>query len=114
MLLLVSAAVNFLLLGMVHRVRGQQLRNAAAVAGRQSLKIGETAPPLLARDAAGIPLTVDFTGSRTPTVLYILSPTCGWCQVNKANVNLLASNIGAKYRFVGISIREDDCGVCTA
>lgn len=38
-----------------------------------------------------------------PVVIYILSPTCKWCEMNWTNVNSLATQLNGKYRFIGVS-----------
>jgi hypothetical protein len=49
---------------------------------------------------------LEFPDSQT-TVLYVLSPTCGWCRRNQANIIALASQQNGKYRFVGLSTTSD-------
>jgi peroxiredoxin len=46
---------------------------------------------------------ITFSDSR-PTVLYILSPSCSWCERNEANIEKLALEKNSQYRFVGLSI----------
>jgi hypothetical protein len=43
-----------------------------------------------------------------PVVVYILSPTCKWCEMNWPNVNSLAAQLGGKYRFIGASNTSKD------
>jgi len=38
-----------------------------------------------------------------PLVIYVLSPTCSWCDLNRQNVDFLVSQTRDKYRFIGLS-----------
>ena len=42
------------------------------------------------------------------TVLYVLSPSCHWCERNQANMISLAQAKGYEYRFIGLSNTETD------
>ena len=39
-----------------------------------------------------------------PIIVYVLSPTCGWCKLNRPNINSLVTQVQGKYRVVGISV----------
>ncbi len=62
---------------------------------------GMSLPDLPAIDLDGEPTLIELrTGS---TVLYTLSPMCGWCVSNHANIVALANHAGARFRFVGLA-----------
>ena len=39
-----------------------------------------------------------------PTVLYVFSPTCVWCDRNLNNIKALKNSIGQSHQFIGISL----------
>jgi hypothetical protein len=45
-----------------------------------------------------------FVGTSLPTVLYIFSPTCGWCARNLSNIRALAAARSSSFRFIGLSL----------
>lgn len=55
-------------------------------------------------DTEGKPASLTFADDSRPTVVYVLSPLCGWCKRNEANIKALVAASGAKFRFVGLSI----------
>lgn len=69
------------------------------------LKPGASLPASLnVEDATGKPIRVNFADDTRPTVLYVLSPQCGWCRRNEANMKALYAADSDKYRFVGVSL----------
>lgn len=67
------------------------------------MRVGTKLPsalPLL--DVNGKTTQLIFDDSR-PTVLYVFSPTCGWCKRNEANIKTLV-NADSHFRFIGLSI----------
>ena len=62
---------------------------------------GTTAAPIVARNDAGQIQTVDFLGKKT--VIYVLSPNCGWCARNTKNITALWQQRRTEYQFVGLS-----------
>lgn len=97
LLLAVSVAANVLL--------GWKSRRYA-VDSKGTLPIGAFVPPLIAKNLQGTPETVVFGGAPLPTVVYVLSPTCHWCDRNMENAMYLAHSSQGNYRFVGISLGE--------
>jgi hypothetical protein len=70
----------------------------------QSVKVNTKLPsPLALLDPDGKPVSVIFEDSR-PTVLYVLSPVCGWCKRNEANIKALTVQAGSRFHFVGLSM----------
>ncbi len=42
-----------------------------------------------------------------PTVVYVISPGCGWCARNTANITALWQRRSNDHDFVGLSLKED-------
>jgi len=55
-------------------------------------------------DAAGQPAVLNFAEDSRPTVVYVLSPLCGWCKRNEANIKALMADAGSRFRFIGLSV----------
>ena len=51
------------------------------------------------------PASINVKGSHK-TVLYVISPSCKWCEINEANINALASARGNDYDFIGLSLTD--------
>lgn len=70
------------------------------------LKADAKVPESIAmEDADGNPVNINFADDTRPTVLYVLSPLCGWCKRNEANMKALYSADSARYRFISVSIK---------
>lgn len=72
---------------------------------QQSLGAGADAPVVLAKDLAGGETTIPM--GEEPMVVYVISPTCGWCARNTANMTALWRQKADEYRFVGLSLRGE-------
>jgi hypothetical protein len=73
------------------------------------LKVNSTLPvALLLQDVDGKKVSLQFANDPRPTVLYVLSPLCGWCKRNEPNVRTLAAATGSRFRYVGLSIETRD------
>lgn len=59
-------------------------------------------------DADGKPVALNFADGSRRTVVYILSPLCGWCKRNEANIKAIVAQAGARFRFVGLSIASQN------
>lgn len=69
------------------------------------LKAGASVPSSInLEDVTGKPVRVNFADDSRPTVLYVLSPQCGWCKRNEGNMKALYAAAGDKYRFIGVSL----------
>jgi peroxiredoxin len=68
------------------------------------LAIGAIAPPIALQELDGKSVTISFSQSTVPTVLYVFSPQCTWCTRNLQNIRSLASSIQGKYRILGLSL----------
>ena len=66
---------------------------------------GTLVEPIMALTLDGVAQTISYHDSDKPTVLYILSPDCIWCERNRDNIAKL-TELGDRFRFVGISLTE--------
>jgi hypothetical protein len=67
------------------------------------LKVNSKLPsPLPLLDGDGKPVSLTFDDSR-PTVIYVLSPLCGWCKKNEANIKALTAAAGSHFKLIGLS-----------
>jgi peroxiredoxin len=96
-----SVATNFAL--------AKRLRNAGELLAKQNppaLKPGTQVPAIRARDLQKRPQQVEFSASSAPTLLYVFTPSCGWCTKNLENIKALAKDT-RNYRFVGLSLSSE-------
>jgi hypothetical protein len=82
--------------------QGWKTRAPATARPLGGIMAGSVMPPIPVVDAAGRRTEVRFDGDH-PTVLYLLSPQCGWCRRNEENIRALALASSHRYRFIGIS-----------
>jgi len=68
---------------------------------------GDKVSAITARDPQGHIAVLDYGNTNVPTVLFVISPTCGWCTKNIMNMRALAEKAGDRYRFVGLSLSSD-------
>lgn len=84
---------------------GLKVRRAGAAGPPEvQVHVGDTLPPLEALDADGRPATLRASDDTRPTVFYLYSHTCGWCQRNQPAVAALAQQAGERFRFVGVCL----------
>ena len=69
------------------------------------IKVGDEAPPLFLTTQTGRSVHISVSGR--PRVLYVISPGCGWCARNTANITVLAKARGDEYSFIGISLKRE-------
>ena len=100
MLLLVSVGFNYFL---AHKNR-QFRRVIAHIKEEARLREGDMVPYFEGRDIDGRPVVVRYL---RPTLVYVLKPSCPWCNRNVANINALAGFAKSKYEVVGISLSPD-------
>jgi len=102
-LLASSAITNFLLVGKVRELRS----TITSLKSEQSSTPGTRLPPLTAQDMSGQTVTIRFDETQAPTLLYVFSPSCGWCKKNEDNINSLVSQTGGAVRIIGLSLSPD-------
>lgn len=97
---LISIALNLLLSREVARLRD----TIASLKSEGGLAVGASLPPFQAFDLNGKAVTVAYSEDRRPTLLYVFSPSCGWCARNLANIRHLTATVKDDYRIWGISL----------
>lgn len=102
-LLVCSLGINLLLARRVVSLKTQvgRMRSEAVLAK------GDKVPAITARDPQGNTAVLDYKSTSVPTVLFVISPSCGWCTKNIMNMRALADKAGDRYRFVGLSLSSD-------
>ena len=99
-MLVASVALNVML-----AVKVRQLTSAQNdVRAEHELKVGSVVPAIVAKRLDGGSESITYVGTDRPTVLYIFTPQCGWCERNLANLKALVDQKGEEYRFIGISL----------
>jgi len=75
---------------------------------RSSLQLspGTKVDPFTAVGLDGNQQTISYAATDKPTVFYVLSPSCVWCERNKANIERLVELKGNDFRFIGLSLTE--------
>ena len=56
---------------------------------------------------SGQTVTIRFDDIQGPTLLYVFSPSCGWCKKNEDNISSLASQTGDSLRIIGLSLSPE-------
>jgi peroxiredoxin len=102
-LLIISLAINLLLARRVANLK----RTVGTIKAESRLALGDTLPAIVAKDPQGHPAKLDYSETPLPTVVFIITPTCGWCTKNIMNMRALVENTGNRYRFVGLSLSSD-------
>lgn len=62
--------------------------------------------PFTAVDLDGKQQTISYAATNKPTVLYVISPSCIWCERNNENIEQLAKVKESDFRFIGLSLAE--------
>ena len=71
----------------------------------QKVALGTKVEPIKASSLDGVAQTILYQDTNKPTVLYVLSPDCVWCERNRENIAKLGE-LGDRFRFIGISLTE--------
>lgn len=102
LLLLASLSLNVYL--------GWKVRQAKTTSSIQQntfkLSPGMKVDPVTAVSLDGKQHTISYAATDKPTVFYVVSPTCVWCERNKANFDKLTDLKGNDFRFIGLSLSE--------
>lgn len=102
-LLVCSLGFNLLLARRVASLK----RTINVLKSESRLALGDTLPAIVAKDPQGRPAVLNYNETQLPTVVFIITPTCGWCTKNVMNMRALVKNAGQRYRFVGLSLSSD-------
>src|SRR6266571_2498512 len=81
-LLVVSVTLNVFLARKIRELRQIE----ASLRAEADLQPGETVPPLQVKTVEGNTISFQYGTSALPMVIYILSPSCTWCQRNEHSV----------------------------
>ena len=92
LLLIASASLNAI-----------QMREISRLRVRTSTENGVEAVPITAKDPSGASAQIEFRGP-LPTIVYVFSPQCGWCERNWPSVRALAERVRGPYRVVALSL----------
>jgi peroxiredoxin len=102
-LVVCSLGVNLLLTRKVSRLKAY----IPLMKSEGQLVKGDRVPSFTAKDPQGQPAVLDYGGTNLPTVVFVITPTCGWCTKNMENIKTLAEKAGNRYRFVAFSLSPD-------
>lgn len=102
LMLVVSLGLN---VAQGRRVNDYRSRIAALKADG-SLQVGTAMPALTGADTNGVPTSLPLAGGSQPILLYVFSPSCGWCTRNIDNIKALAAGAGDSFRLLGVSLRR--------
>jgi len=85
------------------------LKNASRVQpGSSELVPGTVVQPITVSDLNGKQERLFFNDVGKPTVLYVMSPTCKWCERNMQNIKMLSGPRGEAFRFIGLSLSGEN------
>jgi len=102
-LLLVSLSLNLYL--------GVKLKSAPRVSAEPStpkLNAGMTVRPITVTNAVGKEERITYSDAAIPTVLYVFSTSCGWCERNTKNINAVTNLRKNSFRFIGLALSDQD------
>ncbi len=72
------------------------------------LAVGASVPSIQASDSDQNSVSVSYSAENKPTFLYVVSPKCGWCAKNLQNIKTIASSARERYRFIGLSLSDEN------
>jgi peroxiredoxin len=99
LLLGLSVSLNVILSSTVRRLRGSTTSLGAPPTGIlvKSIQV---------KDLEGHPMSISFTTSKLPSVIYVFRPACSWCAKNMLNLRTLVAAKSSEFRFLGISLQD--------
>ena len=71
------------------------------------LQAGTVVEPIRALRIDGVSETIDYGASTVPTILYVFTPPCNWCERNVPSIRALGELAAPRFRFVGISLSSE-------
>lgn len=105
-IVLLSASVaGNLVLGIVLLTRSPQPAPPDSRTASLSSLLGKMAPEIYARPVGGNRVRLRL--SARPTIVYVISPGCGWCARNTANITALWKQRSNDLDFVGLSLHDN-------
>ena len=98
-LLVFSLGINLLLTRRVSALKDQ----VKTIRSELRLNEGDKVLPITAKDPQGNTAVFDYRTNKLPTVVFVISPTCGWCTKNIMNMRALVEKASDRFQFVGFS-----------
>lgn len=102
-LLVISLAANVALALLLRGERGSRSAAGRLAQAEVLPRVGARLQELRLLALDGSPAQVQTGSQGLPIVAYVLSPTCKWCEMNRRNIESLASQVRGRYRVIGIS-----------
>jgi hypothetical protein len=65
-----------------------------------------TVQPITATSTAGKEEVITYSDSQAPTVFYVFSTSCGWCERNTKNINAITAARKNSFRFIGLALSD--------
>lgn len=100
LLLLLSVLLNVLLAWQVNKLK----HDLIYIKSEMQLLVGTSVPIIEAKDIDDHPAKISYNDGTKPTVLYIFTPDCKWCNRNLLNLKALATQARDNYHIVGLSL----------
>jgi hypothetical protein len=84
----------------------QNLANnsTAKFPARAPLGVGVSAPDITAKNLAGIDEKISLKEGDKPTIIYVFSPSCIWCDRNQENLKTILASKRSTHRIIGLSL----------
>ncbi len=102
LLLAGSLSFNVFLGWKVKRLQNIIARNANEVKVLEGMQVSSISVKDLNQNLK----VITYNDKNLPTVLYIFSPNCKWCDRNEENIKMLISNRADTYCFIGLSLTD--------
>ncbi|MDE2807430.1 MAG: hypothetical protein OXN90_03350 [Gemmatimonadota bacterium] len=100
-MLILSVGMNVWFAAQISNMGGPSLRSGGTAVG------GHLDGGVEFRTLDGALDHYDFRMAAKPTILYVMSPQCGWCQQNEENVRTLYSSTKEHFNFFVMGITDD-------
>jgi peroxiredoxin len=97
---LLSLAMNIALSFKVHSLRSELMAS-------QTLAAGTKLARLSVQDGTDKRVILHFDQGVRPTIIYVFSPSCGWCAKNLSNIRRLYAMRHTDYDFIGVSLTTE-------
>lgn len=100
-MLILSVGMNVWLATQIGSMGGSSLRPSGTAVGGHLDEVVEF------RTLDGEPAYYDFRTAAKSTILYVMSPQCGWCQQNEENVRTLYRSTKENFNFLVLGTAAD-------
>src|SRR6266478_130935 len=101
LMLIVSVCVNVILARRLSNFNRAFNRTSA-----RAVKPGTLVPAFEAVDPSGQKVQVTYSDDSKPTVLYIFTPPCTWCERNLDSFKKLVDQESGQFRFIALSLSD--------